>query len=166
MKIKVIASTKVGYKMPKEEAIDFSGKEAGICYLPDDLEKLFGEDKEKTLKRAQRTLKSGHHSVFGHPTYNLTLEGIPKILAMILNNEKVYNTSEKSARYTKMNPSKEEKELYEKWINIYKEKISVEYPKIDEKRVEKLAQENARYLISIFTPATIMGYTVNFCQLN
>ena len=28
MKIKVIASTKVGYKMPKEEAIDFSGKEA------------------------------------------------------------------------------------------------------------------------------------------
>jgi thiaminase len=96
----------------------------------------------------------------------LTLEGIPKILAMILNNEKVYNTSEKSARYTKMNPSKEEKELYEKWINIYKEKISVEYPKIDEKRVEKLAQENARYLISIFTPATIMGYTVNFCQLN
>ena len=50
MKIKVIASTKVGYKMPKEEAIDFSGKEAGICYLPDDLEKLFGEDKEKTLK--------------------------------------------------------------------------------------------------------------------
>ena len=62
--------------------------------------------------------------------------------------------------------SKEEKELYEKWINIYKEKISVEYPKIDEKRVEKLAQENARYLISIFTPATIMGYTVNFCQLN
>lgn len=166
MKIKVIASTKVGYKMPKEEAIDFSGKEAGICYLPDDLEKLFGEDKEKTLKRAQRTLKSGHHSVFGHPTYNLTLEGIPKILAMILNNEKVYNTSEKSARYTKMNPSKEEKELYEKWINIYKEKISVEYPKIDEKRVEKLAQENARYLISVFTPATIMEYTVSFEQLN
>ena len=166
MKIKVIASTKVGYKMPKEEAIDFSGKEAGICYLPDDLEKLFGEDKEKTLKRAQRTLKSGHHSVFGHPTYNLTLEGIPKILAMILNNEKVYNTSEKSARYTKMNPSKEEKELYEKWINIYKEKISVEYPKIDEKRVEKLAQENARYLISIFTPATTMEYTVSLRQLN
>ena len=51
MKIKVIASTKVGYKMPKEEAIDFSGKEAGICYLPDDLEKLFGEDNEKYFRR-------------------------------------------------------------------------------------------------------------------
>ncbi len=166
MKIEVIGSTKVGYQMSKEEAIDFSGKEAGICYLPDNLEKLLNEDNEKTLKRADRTLKSGHHSVFGHPTYNLSLEGIPKILAMILNNEKVYNTSEKSARYTKMNPSKEEKELYEKWITIYKQKISEEYPTIDEKRVEKLAQENARYLISVFTPATVMGYTVNFCQLN
>lgn len=166
MKIEVIGSTKAGYKMPKEEAIDFSGKEAGICYLPDDIQKLLNEENEKTLKRANRTLKSGHHSVFDHPTYNLILEKIPKILAMILNNEKVYNASEKSARYTKMEPSKEEKDLYEKWIQIYKEKISEEYPTIDEKRIEKLAQENARYLISIFTPATIIGYTVNFRQMN
>ncbi len=166
MKIEVIGSTKVGYQMTKEEAIDFSGKEAGICYLPDNLQSLLSEESEKTLKRANRTLKSGHHSVFGHPTYNLSLEEVPKILAMIINNEKVYNTSEKSARYTKMNPSEEEKELYEKWIKIYKELIAKEYPTIDEKRVEKLAQENARYLISVFTPATVLGYTVNFCQLN
>lgn len=166
MKIKVIASTKVGYELPKEEAVDFSGKSAGICYLQDTLETLFSEDKEKTQKRANGTLKSGHHSVFGHPTYNLSLEGIPKILAMILNNEKMYNTSEKSARYTKMQPSKEEKELYEKWIEIYKDCISQKYQKIDEKRVQKLAQENARYLISVFTPATVMEYTVNFGQLN
>lgn len=166
MKVKIIASTKVGYQMPKEEAMDFSGKEAGICYLPDDLDLLLNEDKEKTHKRAKGTLKSGHHSVFGHPTYNLTLEGIPKILAMILNNEKMYNTSEKSARYTKMTPSNQEKDLYEKWIELYKAEIKKEYPEFDEKRVQKLAQENARYLISIFTPATVMGYTVNFGQLN
>ena len=166
MKVKIIASTKVGYQMPKEEAMDFSGKEAGICYLPDDLDLLLNEDKEKTHKRAKGTLNSGHHSVFGHPTYNLTLEGIPKILAMILNNEKMYNTSEKSARYTKMTPSKQEKDLYEKWIELYKAEIKKEYPEFDEKRVQKLAQENARYLISIFTPATVMGYTVNFGQLN
>ena len=65
-----------------------------------------------------------------------------------------------------MQPSKEEKELYEKWIEIYKDCISQKYPKIDEKRVQKLAQENARYLISVFTPATVMEYTVNFGQLN
>ena len=130
MKIKIIASTKIGYELPKEEAIDFSGKSAGICYLPDTMEKLFDESSEKTYKRASGTLKSGHHSVFGHPNYNLSLEGIPKILAIVLNNEKMYNTSEKSARYT------------------------------------KLAQENARYLISVFTPATTMEYTTNFAQLN
>lgn len=166
MKIKVIASTKVGYEMPKEEALNFSGKSAGICYLPDTLETLFNEPIEKTEKRANMTLKSGHHSVFSHPTYNLSLEGVPKILAMILNNEKMYNTSEKSARYTIMEPSEAEKVLYEKWIEIYKTEIAKEYPEIEEKRVQKLAQENARYLISVFTPATVMEYTVNFGQLN
>ena len=166
MEIKVIASTKVGYVMPKDEAVDFSGKSAGICYLPDTLETLFAEAPEKTQRRADGNIKSGHHSVFGHPTYNLSLEGIPKILAMILNNEKIYNTSEKSARYTHMEPSPQEKELYEKWIKIFKEQILTQYPKFEDKRAIKLAQENARYLISVFTPATVMEYTVNFGQLN
>lgn len=166
MKIKVIASTKIGYVLPKEDAVDFSGKSAGICYLPDTVETLFAESSEKTQKRANGNIKSGHHSVFGHPTYNLCLEGIPKILAMILNNEKMYNTSEKSARYTQMEPSLQEKELYEKWIGTFKEQILLKYPEFDEKRAQKLAQENARYLISVFTPATIMEYTVNFGQLN
>ena len=166
MKISIIGSTKPGYKLTKEDAINFSGKGAGICYLPDTWDKLNQEAEEKTLKRANGTLKSGHHSVFGHPTYNLVLEGIPKILAMVLNNEKDYNTSEKSARYTKMEPSKEEEELYEKWLEIYSEKIAEEYPEIDPKRIKKLAQENARYLISIFTPATVMEYRVSFQQIN
>lgn len=166
MEIKVIGSTKVGYVLPKKEAVDFSGKSAGICYLPDTIETLFSEPVEKTERRASGNIKSGHHSVFGHPTYNLSFEGIPKILAMILNNEKMYNTSEKSARYTHMEPSPQEKELYEKWIKIYNEQILQKYPEFDEKRALKLAQENARYLISVFTPATIMEYTVNFGQLN
>lgn len=166
MKIKVIASTKLGYVQSKENALNFSGKSAGICYLPDTIEALFSEPFEKTQKRVNSNIISGHHSVFGHSTYNLCLEGVPKILAMILNNEKIYNTSEKSARYTRMKSSTLEKELYEKWINIFQNQILLKYPKFDEKRVEKLAQENARYLISIFTPATIMEYTVSFGQLN
>ena len=166
MKINIIASTKVGYELPKEEAVNFSGKSAGICYLPDTLDVLFNEPIEKTEKRAKMNIQSGHHSVFQHVTYNLSLEGIPKILAMILNNEKVYNTSEKSGRYTVMETTEEEQVLYEKWIKIYEERISEEYPNFDEKRVKKLALENARFLISIFTPATVMEYTTNFCQLN
>lgn len=166
MKIKVIGSTKVGYFLPKESALDFSGKSAGICYLPDNIETLFNEPAEKTTRRFRNNITSGHHSVFGHPTYNLCLEDVPKILAMILNNEKIYNTSEKSARYTKIIPLPQEKVVYEKWIQIFTERIAVKYPNFDEKRTIKLAQENARYLISVFTPATTMEYTVNFCQLN
>lgn len=166
MEIKVIGSTKPGFFLPKEDAVNFSGKSAGICYLPDSLDVLFSEPEEKTLRRANGNIKSGHHSVFGHINYNLSLEGIPKILAMILNNEKIYNTSEKSARYTVMKTEAKEQELYEKWIEIYKNEISKKYPEFEEKRVKKLAQENARYLISVFTPATAMEYTVNFGQLN
>ena len=166
MKIKIIGSTKVGYQLPKEDALDFSGKAAGICYLPDTVDTLFGEPQERTQNRVNGNIKSGHHSVFGHPHYNFIFEGIPKILAMILNNEKVYDTSEKSARYTKMEPSPQEKVLYEKWINIYKKRITEVYPNLAEKAAEKLAQENARYLISVFTPATIMEHSLGFGQLN
>lgn len=166
MKISVLGSSKPQHKLTKEEAINFGGKSAGICYMPDDIETLFSEPEEKTLRRANMTLNSGHHSVFDHTTYNFALEGIPKILAMILNNEKMYTTSEKSARYTKMKPSEREEKLYEKWIKIYKDEILKQYPEIDEKRAKKLAQENARYLISVFTPATTMEYTVSLRQLN
>ncbi|MBQ3409679.1 MAG: FAD-dependent thymidylate synthase [Clostridia bacterium] len=166
MNITILGSSKPQFKLSKEEAIKFGGKSAGICYMPGDIETLFSEPEEKTLKRADMTLSSGHHSVFDHTTYNLALEGIPKILAMILNNEKMYTTSEKSARYTKMKPSEREEKLYEKWIEIYKKEISNQYPEIDEKRCKKLAQENARYLISVFTPATTMEYSVSLRQLN
>lgn len=166
MKIKVVGSTKVGYSLPKEEAVDFSGKAAGICYMPDTFDTLFSEDPEKTHKRAMSNIKLGHHSVFGHPTYNLVFEGIPKILAMVLNNEKMYNTSEKSARYTKMDSTPEEKALYEKWIELFYGEIKRYYPYFKDVQAKKLAMENARYLISVFTPATVMEYTVNLCQLN
>ena len=166
MEVKIIGSSKPGYEITKEEAIIFSGKSAGICYMPDTIETLFNEPEEKTIKRANATLNRGHHSVFDHITINLALSNIPKILAMILNNEGMYTTSEKSARYTKMQASERESKLYEKWIIKFSNQIEKEYPQIEEKQRTKLAQENARYLISVFTPATIMEYTVSLRQLN
>ncbi|HHV96113.1 MAG TPA: hypothetical protein GXX37_06515 [Clostridiaceae bacterium] len=165
MKIRIIGSTKEGYKLPIEEALEFGGKAAGICYMPDNFDAILNEDKEKTKKRVQRTLKAGHHSVYDHPTYNFLFEDIPKILAMVLNNEGFYTTSEKSARYTKMNPDGREELLYNKWIEILKNKIREVYPHIKEKQAEKLAQENARYMISVFTPTT-MAYTVSLRQIS
>lgn len=166
MKIEINASTKPKYILQKEEALNFSGKAAGICYLPLDTETLFNEPIEKTEKRVQNTIASGHHSVFSHVTYNLLLTDIPKIIAMILNNEKVYNTSEKSARYTVMKSEGKELEYYNKWINIFTERIKEKYPNFTDKQINKLALENARYLISVFTPSTTMEYTVSFGQLN
>ncbi len=173
MKKRVMASTKIGYELPIEEAVLFSGTEAGFCYMPENVDTLLAEESEKTLKRANGTMKSGHHSVFGHPSYCFAIEEVPKIIAMMLNNEKVYQTSEKSARYTKMQSTGREKELYEKWIDIFAKEIDKIYP-VDpnvtaEKRafaINKKAQENARYLISVFTPATSMGHTLDFRQLN
>ncbi len=166
MNIEIIGSTKPGYELTVEEAKLFSGHSAGICYMKDDFNKILAEPKEKTLARFNGTAGSGHHSVSGHTSYNLLISGIPKIIAMILNNEKDYNTSEKSARYTKMETSGKEKELYEKWIDKFDKLIHEKYPQLDETTTRKLAQENARYFISVFTSSTTMEYTVDFRQGN
>jgi len=165
MEITVKASTKPGYDLPVDDALYFGGISAGICYMPDDYETITNEPVEKTNSRAEQTLRSGHHSVFDHCSYSLLLVGIPKILAMILNNEKVYSTSEKSARYTRMEPSEQEKVLYKKWSRIIERRISNVYPLMSEIQTKKLAQENARYMISVFTPTT-MQYTTTLRQLN
>ena len=61
--------------------------------------------------------------------------------------------------------------LYDKWKEIFKGKIDKVYGKCqpffdkDGKKSTKLAQENARYMLSVFTP-TNMVYTTSFRQLN
>lgn len=165
MKVSTIASTKMGYQMPIPEALDMGGKSAGICYMPNDFQTILDEPQSETKKRIDRTLDNKHHSVYDHPTYNLLFEDIPKFIVMILNNEKNYATSEKSARYTKMNPTPRELEFYNKWLEIFKKLIHEKYPQIKAGQVEKLAQENARYMISVFTPTT-MEHTLNLKQIN
>ena len=170
MKISVIATTHENYVAPKSEFDNLSGHAAGVCYMPQNFDKLFNEPVEKTIKRCESTKINQHHSVFGHPYITLSLEDIPKGLAMILNNEGIYNTSEKSARYTKMVLTDNEQKLYDKWLDTYKSLIKDEYqdkyPHIfTDQKIQKLAQENARYLISVFTP-TSMIYTVSYQQLN
>lgn len=66
--------------------------------------------------------------------------------------------------------------LYDKWQEIFRVEISKKFPESnspslykkgsDGKTTEqKLAQENARYVTSVFTP-TKMGYTLSLRQLN
>ena len=169
MEVKVFAGTKLGYVPKKEELDKIGGLTAGICYLPDTIETLFDEDEEKTKRREQNVKMSGHKSPFDHSFISLELVDVPKILAMVLNDEQMYTTSEKSARYKRMALPEEENVVYEKWLDIFEGLIKLEQSKapswFTDVKIKKLAQENARYLTSVFTP-TSMAYTVSYRQLN
>ena len=170
MKISVVASTKEGYVAPKEEFDSISGHAAGVCYMPDTYEALMNEPVEKTMNRAEDTKGKVHHSVFGHPQVSLVLEDVPKALNMVLNCEGIYNASERSARYKKMILPEDEEKLYNKWFEIFNHMIEEDYKKrypnyFSPRIVRTLAQENARYLTSVFTPSTL-EYTVSYQQLN
>jgi len=155
----------------KEKAINLCGKIAGICYDKEGFQHLENEQVEKTNRRINMTLNNGHHSVYDHITINFNVQNIPKILAMILNNEHQYTTSEKSARYTpvvKTNDliTSKEEFLYNKWLKIFKIKIKERYGFVyKDFRIEKLAQENAKYLVSVFMP-TQMIYSTSLRQIN
>lgn len=165
IEIDVIASTKPQYEVSKEEALILGGQCAGICYLSGDRD-VFEEDPKKTEKRVELTLSNGHHSVYEHTNISLHIKNLPKILSIILVSEKQYNASIKSGRYTKMDKvSDKERELYDKWFEIFQERIEEIYPKIPERLRTKLAMENARYIISVFM-LTQGIYTFNIRQLN
>lgn len=156
----------------KEEAIKLSGKIAGVCYDKEGFTHLENEPEEKTMRRVDMTLNNGHHSVYDHIAISLNLQNLPKILAMVLNNEKQYTTSEKSARYTPIERkidgviTEEEERIYNKWIDILKVKIKEKYGNIyNDAKIQKLAQENARYFVTVFMP-TQMIYSTTFRQIN
>ena len=156
----------------KNGALKLSGKIAGVCYDEEGFEHLKNEPVEKTNRRIKRTLNNGHHSVYDHVTINFNMENIPKILAMILNNEPQYTTSEKSGRYTTVTRqdgsiiSEEEERLYNKWLGIFKIKIKSQYGHVyNDTMIRRLAQENARYLVTVFLP-TQMIYSTSLRQIN
>lgn len=155
-----------------KEVLNLSGKIAGVCYDKEGFNHLINEPQEKTDRRIFMTLNNGHHSVYDHTYINFNIQNIPKILAMVLNNEKQYTTSEKSARYTKITPgensviTKEEVNLYNKWLGLFESKIAKEYGNVlSSLKIKKLAQENARYLVTVFMP-TQMIYTTSLRQIN
>ena len=154
-----------------ENALLFSGRIAGVCYDKEGFEHLEKEDILNTQKRISNTLENDHHSVYDHIMINLDIVGIPKILAMVLNNEHQYTTSEKSARYTDVTYkngsilTEREVTLYNKWNEKFKELIKENYPDFTNFKIRTLAQENARYLITVFVP-TEMIYSTTLRQIN
>ena len=170
--------------LTKREALIVCGRFLGMCYEKDNFDKIMKEDEEKSLKRAMMCIKSGHHSGFEHVKYTFEILNISKTLAMILNNQGIYSTSEKSARYTVLSfENEQEKELREKWQKIFYDilcekyydifyrfyaKPNAEVDKIQrmiETAITKKAQENSRLITSPFAK-TKMIYTINFRQLS
>lgn len=156
----------------RKEAVQLCGKIAGVCYDKEGFNHIVHEEEEKTMRRVAMTLNIGHHSVYDHINISLNLQNIPKILAMVLNNEHQYTTSEKSARYTPIVRTEgsiitcEEERLYNKWIDIFKIKIKESYGSIyNDSKIQKLAQENARYLVTVFVPTTLI-YSTSLRQIN
>jgi hypothetical protein len=165
IKVDVIASTKPSYEISKEDSLLLGGKCAGVCYLSGDRD-VFKEEKEKTLRRVELTLTNGHHSVYEHANITLHIKNLPKILSIFLVSEKQYNASIKSGRYTRMDEvSNKEKKLYDKWLKKFEKRIEEVYPEIPDRLRTKLAMENSRYMISVFTPTQGI-YTLNIRQLN
>ncbi len=167
MEIKTYAATSVDGRVLNQEVImDFSGRMAGIWHMKGTFDDILREPEENTLRRSASTLEHKRHNVFGHQCVTLVLENLPKILALIFNNEGLYNVSEKSARHTELSSSGKESELYDKWKKIFVSEISLKYNDMDARMICELAQENARYMISVFTPLTTMAYTTSVQQLN
>lgn len=168
-------ATVIGYTMDSEakdrgydleQLKTLSGKVAGICYGQGEYFNTYITDPEKANKRFRVVAKTGHHSIADHANVTILFEGIPKMVAMVLNSLQVYATSERSGRYTEMSGSDErELTLYTKWKKIFQSLIAHQYPAFDEKTVEKLSMENARYFLSVFTPTT-MAYTTSLRQWN
>jgi hypothetical protein len=165
IEIDVIASTKPSYEISKKDSLLLGGRCAGVCYLSGKRD-VFKEEKERTLKRIDLTLTNGHHSVYEHTSITLHIKNLPKILSIFLVSEKQYSASIKSGRYTKMDKvSDKERKLYDKWIKKFEKRIKQVYPEIPDRLLKKLAMENSRYIISVFTPTQGI-YTLNIRQLN
>lgn len=190
MNVKIIAQTQVHRAavgpFNKDDVLNFCGKMANICYSADNFEGICSKNTpEKAIARAEGCFANYHNSVGDHVWFTLMLENIPKVLAMMLNNLGLYATSEKSARYvavdkipdiietTKDTPeiykelsetATRSLELYNKWRKIFSENLKVSAPFLTDKENEKAAMEEARYMLSAFTP-TQMAYSTSFSQL-
>lgn len=151
-----------------EDLLTFDAHLLGKCYTPNTYAEIIQEPEKTTNGRKKFCLEKQHHSGFEHSVLTFEMDRVPKIIFMLLNNENLYVTSEQSARYTSFENAAEtprERELYIKWQKIFEQLIKEKYDMFTDKEVTKLAQENARYMISVFVPSSMM-HTVNLRQLN
>ena len=114
-------------KFDQYEALKDVGVRAALCFKetvnneaisPSDIRN--SESDAILINRGLGTIYSDHTTPSEHQNITLELTYIPKILCMILNNEKQYSADERSLRYTEVEPNEYitecEKQLYDKWL--------------------------------------------------
>ena len=163
MKIKIINNN---IDLTKENILKIAGSYANICYSHKNYDDFC--DSERNTKIAEHCIKSGHHSIFDHINITFSLENIPKTIVFMLNNIGMYNTSEKSGRYTQFDIDKYP--IYKKWIGLFEEiilntKNVKQHIKDDKKLVNKLAMENARYFLPVDFGTNLI-YTISIRNLS
>lgn len=170
----------------QKKAFISTGVKAAICFKEVKDGTLVNQDMVRDdedfvtlVSRGLNTIYQDHTTPSEHQYISLEIVEIPKILCMVLNNEKQYTADERSLRYTKVeqnaNISRIEVVLYNKWLKIFDDVIESKlgdfYRKFSKtkegakKSILKMAQENARYMVSVFTPTTTT-YTVPWIQIN
>lgn len=167
-------------KVDLKQAFIYSGIKAAWCYKQGSAtpETIRGMSEENLIRMGVTTFISDHGTPDEHYEVSIEVTGIPKLLCMILNNEKQYTADERSLRYTKVQPSEYiseiEVDLYNKWLKIFTDVLWERYRDfflVSNKGVEddakkaagKIAQENARNFVSVLTPTSI-SYTAPWYQ--
>lgn len=221
MEMNIVTATREvehGERINLEDLEIIAGKNAGISQIRDTYYNSPVSDSSRALPRFKATALSGHTSVSNHAKVEVVFDGASRLMAMIMNNLRYYDTTERSGRFTEMvGNTQDQCELYDKWNNIFKERILEIYPDfndeflrmqlgqggfirvsvkngelvtfpnvdgVDEDYLHRAAecldkarnmqslpvntrsQENARYILSIFTKSTTFGYTTSIDQWN
>lgn len=172
-------------KIDLKQAFMYSGIKAAWCFKKGDTtpELIRELSEEDLVRRGVETFLNDHGTPNEQQAISVEITGIPKLMCMILNNEKQCAADERSLRYTTVQESEYiselEVDLYNKWLknffdvlwfdyrDFFMSKAKGETPEEREANAriaaKKIAQENARNFVSILTPTSI-SYTAPMYQ--
>ena len=160
MDIKIIGTSKSNEAVKKDEFDIFGGRIAGLGAGKGSLEAVFAEDISKTQRRIKQVKSALRSDVFEHNVITISLVGIPKILAMMLAAEKQCSVSGMSFADVEENLTGKEKVLYQKWVDIFKNRIAKSLSgtasTITAPRMESIARYYSEYLLSVFTKTNVI----------
>ena len=124
MDIKVIATTHIGHEAEKVKFDEFAGKMLGLVTTDDNLKTLMYEDNAKALRRSEMAKTCEDREVFSHENITLYFEDLPKIISILIDKELNVVKSEKLLKRSINCFSKDEEIIYNKWVDLLKNKIA------------------------------------------